>query len=516
MKKTKKQLREMFSKPDWTLDTLLHADEVISKVAKEYLKLDTFHNIFEVVTSEQLLDRMSLIGLPIGYDHWSFGKHRFYSENSYKRGKMGLSYEMVINSNPCISYNIEENTTCLMLLVMAHAAQGHNSFFKNNYLFKMWTAPDAIVDYMNFAKKYIKECEELYGFDEVEQTIDACHSIMRYGVDKYKHPPKLSAKNELERRKRKAAQDEASYNDLWSKTVPVSELTPDEKRLKLLDKELASQKFPKEPVENMLYFMEKHSPVLEPWQREICRIVRKVAQYFYPQAQTKTTNEGWATYCHHKIINKMYDEGYLSDGFMLEFIEHHTAVVAQPSFYSDWYHGFNPYALGFNIYQDIERMCKNPTEEDRKWFPNIAGGDWLEQVTYAMKNFKDEGFLLQYLSPKVMRDMQLFDLVDDQDKKYWYEIENIHNEAGYKRLREAINKQYMRDAYIPDIQIDKVDRQDRTLTLTYTSHDDVTLDVDDAYTVLEHINYLWGFPVILEHHFEDENVEICSVGMLEK
>ena len=161
-------------------------------------------------------------------------------------------------------------------------------------------------------------------------------------------------------------------------------------------------------------------------------------------------------------------------------------------------------------------MCKNPTEEDRKWFPNIAGGDWLEQVTYAMKNFKDEGFLLQYLSPKVMRDMQLFDLVDDQDKKYWYEIENIHNEAGYKRLREAINKQYMRDAYIPDIQIDKVDRQDRTLTLTYTSHDDVTLDVDDAYTVLEHINYLWGFPVILEHHFEDENVEICSVGMLEK
>ena len=58
--------------------------------------------------------------------------------------------KLVINSNPCISYNMEDNTTCLTLLVLAHAAYGHNHFFKNNYLFKQWTNADSIVDYLIF------------------------------------------------------------------------------------------------------------------------------------------------------------------------------------------------------------------------------------------------------------------------------------------------------------------------------------------------------------------------------
>ena len=75
----------------------------------------------------------------------------------------------------------------------------------------------------------------------------------------------------------------------------------------------------KEPEENILYFIEKNSPKLRGWQREIVRIVRKTAQYFYPQGQSKVINEGCATFTHYEIINKMYDEGYLSDGFMQEF-----------------------------------------------------------------------------------------------------------------------------------------------------------------------------------------------------
>ncbi len=47
---------------------------------------------------------------------------------------MGLAYELVINSNPCISYLMEENTMAMQALVIAHACYGHNSFFKNNYL----------------------------------------------------------------------------------------------------------------------------------------------------------------------------------------------------------------------------------------------------------------------------------------------------------------------------------------------------------------------------------------------
>ncbi len=53
------------------------------------------------------------------------------------------------------------------------------------------------------------------------------------------------------------------------------------------------------PEENLLYFLEKNSPSLKPWQREMLRIVRNLAQYFYPQRQTKVMNEGCATFVHY-------------------------------------------------------------------------------------------------------------------------------------------------------------------------------------------------------------------------
>ena len=44
----------------------------------------------------------------------------------------------------------------MQALVIAHASFGHNSFFKNNYLFKTWTDASSIIDYLVFAKNYIK------------------------------------------------------------------------------------------------------------------------------------------------------------------------------------------------------------------------------------------------------------------------------------------------------------------------------------------------------------------------
>src|SRR6185503_674868 len=121
--------------------------------------------------------------------------------------------------------------------------------------------------------------------------------------------------------------------------------------------------FPPEPQENVLYFIEKHAPVLEPWQREIVRIVRKMAQYFYPQRQTQVMNEGWATFWHYTLLNTMYDEGMLSDGYMIEILSSHTNVVFQPPVTHPAYSGINPYALGFSMFTDIKRICQNPTDE---------------------------------------------------------------------------------------------------------------------------------------------------------
>jgi spore cortex formation protein SpoVR/YcgB (stage V sporulation) len=259
---------------------------------------------------------------------------------------------------------------------------------------------------------------------------------------------------------------------------------------------LKQKRFPESPEENILYFIEKNSPKLRGWQREIVRIVRKTAQYFYPQGQTKVINEGCATHTHYEIINRMYEEGYLADDFMLEFYHHHSNVIFQPSFDSQYYSGLNPYTLGFNIFQDLKRMSLNPTKEDIEWFPKLAGkGDWIEQFRYIVENFKDETFVLQYLSPKVIRDMKLFRIDDGQGKTH-YEISAIHNEDGYKRVRQSLSEQYNRSRYVPDIQVLDVDVfGDRTMTLEYTPTDGKGLDYSQVIKVVPHVELLWGFPV---------------------
>jgi stage V sporulation protein R len=494
---TKEELKKLLSKSDWDVDTIIEADKVVSRIAKDFLNLDTYPNQFEIVSSEQMLDAYSLIGLPISYNHWKFGKDFVINQNQYKKGKMGLAYELVINSNPCISYNMEDNTTCLMTLVLAHAAYGHNHFFKNNYLFKQWTQADAIVDYMVFAKNYIAKCEEKYGFEEVELTLDACHALMNYGVDKYKKPSSISAKEEQERLKKKIEDDRILLDDIW-RTVPTKK------------QKTQITRFPAQPEENILYFLQKNSPILKEWQRELIRIVRKISQYFYPQGQTKVINEGCATFSHYQIIQKMYEEGYLDEGFMMEFYHHHSNVIYQPSFDSKYYSGLNPYTLGFNIFSDIKRVCQNPTDEDKQWFPNLIGKDWVETFNYIVQNFKDDTFILQYLSPKVIRDMKLFS-IEDNETESEYKVDNIHNEVGYKNIRESLSNFYNRSRYVPDIQVYNVDVYgDRELSLEYIPSDDRDLSVDDS--LLEYIRYLWGFPVRIFKKEKGKKYPINSIS----
>jgi len=483
---------------EWTFELIERYNQEIARVAANF-KLDTYPLQVEIITSEQMMDAYSSVGMPLGYSHWSFGKQFLATEQRYRRGFMGLAYEIVINSDPCIAYLMEENTMMMQALVIAHAGYGHNSFFKNNYLFTTWTSADAIIDYLLFAKNYIADCEERYGVEAVEATLDSCHAIMNYGVDRYKRPPKLSISKEIARQKEREAYMQSQLNELW-RTIPQKEedVAND-----------SAQTYPSEPQENLLYFIEKNAPLLEPWQREIVRIVRKVAQYFYPQRQTQVMNEGWATFWHYTILNQMYDEGLLSDGFMIEFLQSHTNVVAQASFDSKFYNGINPYALGFAMMSDIKRICQEPTEEDRQWFPEFAGSDWLETLDFAMRNFKDESFIAQYLSPKLIRDFKLFTVLDD-DRQNELEISVIHNEEGYQRVRQNLSDQYNLGNNEPNIQVYNIDRRgDRSLTLRHVQYNRRPL-ADTMTEVLKHVARLWGFKVRLETLKEDGSVELTQ------
>ena len=375
MSAKQRRRRALEAQSEWT-PTLIEAyDREIGRVARQYA-LDCFPHVIEIITAEQMMDAYASIGMPVYYHHWSFGKHFLATERAYKRGQMGLAYEIVINSDPCIAYLQEENTMTMQALVIAHAAYGHNSFFKGNYLFRTWTAPDAIVDYLVFARNFIADCEEKYGVDEVEQLLDSCHALLNVGVDRYKRPPRLSLATERARQKEREAYLQSQVNELW---------------------------------------------------------------------------------------------------------------------------------------RTLRRVCTNPTEEDRAWFPEIAGSDWRTTFEFAMRNFKDESFVGQYLSPQLMREFRLFAVLDD-DRERRLKVEAIHDETGYRAVRSLLSEQYDLSHREPNIQVWSANvHGDRTLTLRHYLHRRRPL-ADNRDELLRHVAALWGFPVQLEE--EDESGLVRPVSLI--
>jgi spore cortex formation protein SpoVR/YcgB (stage V sporulation) len=280
------------------------------------------------------------------------------------------------------------------------------------------------------------------------------------------------------------------YDDLWEKTVPKMSTNDraDDDHVGQLE----------EPEENLLYFIEKNAPTLPIWKREIIRIVRRLATYWYPQSLTGVVNEGYATFTHHYIMNRLYERGLIDEGSFIEFIANHTGVITQHDYDSKYYSGFNVYTVGFNIFRDLKRMCEHPTDEDREWFPDIVGKRWQDVINNAMKNYNNETFINQFLSPKVMRDMKLFAVLDSYREKD-YVVSGIHDEQGYRTVREIFARQYNRSRHVPDIAVVAADMNGtRELVLFHNDINDVPLDERSATQVLQYVAELWEYDVRLE------------------
>jgi stage V sporulation protein R len=483
----------LFEGADWDFATLQRIHDACEEIARTELGLDTYPNQIEIITAEQMLDAYSSVGMPLFYKHWSFGKRFAHQEAFYRKGLMGLAYEIVINSSPCISYLMEENTATMQTLVIAHAAFGHNHFFKNNYLFKQWTDAAGILDYLEFAKNYVAQCEQRHGGRAVEQTLDAAHALMSHGIDRYPGKKKLDLRADERRARERRRHREAEFNDLW-RTVPTRAV----KSKAVLDVERRRSLLGL-PQENLLYFLEKTAPRLQPWQRELIRIVRHIAQYFYPQSQTKVMNEGTATYVHYRIMTRLHERGFISDGNFLEFLQSHTNVVFQPGFDDHRFSGFNPYALGFAMMQDIERIVSSPDDEDREWFPDIAGtGDVMAVLRDVWANYRDESFISQFLSPRLMRHLRMFHLHDDPNESAGVKVDAIHDERGYRRVRRELARQYDVGFIDPNIEVVDVDLAgDRRLMLRHAVVKGAQLNETDARRVLQHLADLWSYDVSL-------------------
>lgn len=480
--------------PDPTYGWLELVEQVIGIVAKEKYGLDCYDNTIEVISSDQMLDAYASVGMPVSYEHWSFGKQRVAEEKLYKQGKKGLAYEIVINTDPAIAYCMEGNSPLMQMLVIAHASFGHNSFFKGNHMFKQFTDATNIISDLVFLRDYIRECEDDYGEEEVEKLLDACHALQTHSVHRYtKAEPKTQKElEEIRKTRREERFNTPIESDIYKNLGSKKEFD---------DAAKGKHNVSAGNEENLLLYIAENAPHLEPWKRKIMRMLAGKAQYFYPQRQTQVMNEGWASFWHYTLLHDMRDLDLIDDGMMQEFLESHSGVLFQPDYDSPYYSGgMNPYALGFAIFQDIKRICLEPTKEDREWAPDIAGNpDWVSVLKDVMEDFKDESYILQHLSPKVIRDFNLFGITDDAANEQFIKISAIHDTEGYQDIRNMLASNYRLADNEPRIEAYEYhERTDRRLILRHTMIDGKPVDENDMEEVLKHIYQLWEHPVILE------------------
>ena len=447
---------------DYTVEDLKIWNEKIEKKVEES-GLDFYPQEFEMIGFNDMIGYESYVGMPSRYPHWSFGKSYEKNKMLYSLNLTGLPYEMVINSDPCLAYLMKDNTVLLQILTMAHV-YGHNDFFKNNRLFKQGTKAKYTLEMFNLNSKIIREYidDPSIGYEKVERILDAAHAI-KYQVGRTIGVKELSD-NEIK---------ESIIKDYESKKENRSFLDSyEEIKLPNLDK------IPLEPVDDIMGFIIEYGSLKE-WEKTILSIVKREAEYFLPQIETKIMNEGWASYTHYNILKQLD----LPQELYLEFIKRHNDVIA-PAI-----GGLNPYYIGFKMFEDIEKKYGK------------------EKIFEVRAIERDSSFLRRYLTQELCEELNLFEY---NQRTFDTIIEEISDEDGWKTIRDTLSYTCGMGG-IPYVRIIDLNKNDRTLTLENV-YDGRTLDLSYAKATLQYIQELWGYDVKLITKGSDKQsvVMLCN------
>jgi len=97
-----------------------------------------------------------------------------------------------------------------------------------------------------------------------------------------------------------------------------------------------------------------------------------------------------------------------------------------------------------------------------------------------------------------VRQFGLFHVMDDSGEPN-LRVEAIHDERGYRKIKQALAKHYDVSWFAPDIQVVDVNlAADRRLILHHRAQNKVQLEEKDARLVLQHLADLWGYDVLMK------------------
>lgn len=216
--------------------------------------LDPFPTHFELVPASIMYEFASY-SLPGRFSHWTFGKAYYRQKMQYDLG-LSKIYEMVVNTNPSYAFLMEMNNLLQNTFVAAHVF-GHTDFFKNNIYFQQTSR--RMIDKVSVHAERIAKYEFDHGREEVERFLDAVLSIQEhidYNLLLREYDDEKDKKDEKPKTK-----PSSDYEDLWG--LDQTEKKAQEERDQRPGK---PPKFPEKPEKDILLFLSRHAPHLQPWQ----------------------------------------------------------------------------------------------------------------------------------------------------------------------------------------------------------------------------------------------------------
>lgn len=483
----------------------------LEKVAADY-GLDFFETIFEMVDYEEMSMLAAYGGFPQRYPHWRFGAQFDELMKGYSYGLQKI-YEMVINTDPCYAYLLTANEMTDQKLVIAHV-YGHCDFFKNNAWFSKTNRRmlDQMANHAARVNRYI----DRFGYETVEQFIDACLSLEDL-IDFYSPhikrksaPPEKNGKSK-KKAKEEPADDERSQGRFPSKPYMDSFINPpdvlEEQARQRSEKQQQideSRSFPAEPQRDVLLFLLEHAPLKE-WQHDVLQIIRDEAYYFAPQGQTKIMNEGWASYWHSTIMT----QHALTDAEFICYADHHSGTMATSP------QRLNPYKLGIELFRDIEERwnkgqfgadydaCDNRHEKEN-WDKQLGQG--REKIFEVRRVHNDVTFIDTFLTPEFCAKHKMFSFAYNDSSDY-YEIASREFQQIKRQLLNNLTNHGR-----PAISV--IDGNYRNRGELYLRHDyqGTELKLDYARDTLENLQKLWSRPVHIETVVDDEQTIMSFDG----
>lgn len=427
------------------------------------LGFDLYENAYEVVPEEVLLEVMSY-GLPTRARHWGYGQSYEYQK---AQGEMGYSkvYELIINSDPAVSFLLETNSDIANTLVLAHV-QGHNYFFKKNYLFQ--NTDRKMVHHAAARAQRIEEYIQLYGLAKVEHIMDIAFALEKnidWDAGLYRKP---YGKKEKVLKPRKIGE----FDDLYNISPSYNEIT-------------LNENFPPKKEYDILWFLANYADI-EPWKKDIFEIIREESFYFYPQYNTKILNEATAVFAHTELA-LMAKDTLLPSGDFLDYMALHSGVV-QPG--RDPFN-INPYYLGYEILDDIRKKAK------------YDGKDELDVLRHVMENEDDISLLRNHLTQELVDKLGMFTYKYTKDYSNNQFIQ-IQSKKAADVIESQISQLY--NYRSPVLYIEKAGPNG--LELVHESTNIGTLDPKHIEKVSQYLFEIWGGEYINIQSVDEESNEL--------